>query len=141
MVADIMEIDIKVLNKSVNKGLRIAKENTNVSAGGSLVEFTTRDGRHVKFNTSITRVGGFMRKSWRSAPAVKSKAGGATKSIVNTADYSEYVNYGHRIVQGGVTKGWVQGQFMLEKAIIETEKSMKQEFQNEIERVNREHDS
>ncbi len=140
MVDDINEIDIKVLNRSVNEGLRVVKENTPVSAGGSLVEFTTRDGKSVKFNTAITRVGGFMRKSWRSAPAVKSKAGGVTKSIVNTADYSEYVNYGHRIVQGGITKGWVPGQFMLEKAISHTEKTMKKEFQKEVERVNREHD-
>lgn len=140
MFEDITDIDIKVLNRSVNEGVRVAKENTPVSAGGNIVDFITKDGVHVNFTTKSSRVGGFMRKSWRSAPAVKAKIGGATKSLVNSADYSEFVNYGHRIVQGGKEKGWVPGQFILEKAISHTEKVMKREFEKEVERVNREHD-
>lgn len=140
MLDDITDIDIKVLNKAVNEGVKVAKENTNV-------------------------VTGFMRKSWRSAPAVKRKGGGVTKTIVNTADYASYVNYGHRIVEKvgvinsikskdglkltfrnraygtGVTTGFVKGQFMLEKAISHTEKTMVKEFKKEVERVAREHGS
>jgi hypothetical protein len=118
----------------------MAKELTPVGKGGDIVDFTTKDGQRVTFKVSSPHIGGFMRKSWRSAPAVKAKAGGVTKSMVNSADYSEYVNYGHRIVQGGVNKGWVPGQFMLEKAISHTEKVMKREFENEVERVRKEHD-
>lgn len=139
MAEDIRDIDIKVLNRSVNEGLRVAKELTPVGKGGNVVDFTTRDGQHVQFTVSSPHIGGFMRKGWRSAPAVKSK-GGVTKSLVNSADYSEYVNYGHRIVQGGVNKGWVSGQFMLEKAISHTEKVMVREFNKEVERVKKEHD-
>ncbi len=116
MVADILEIDIKVLNRSVNSGLRIAKENTPV-------------------------VTSFMRKSWRSTPAVKTK-NGALKSLVNTADYSEFVNYGHRLTnKAGETVGWVSGRFILEKAMAHIEKRMPIEFKSEVERVNRAHDS
>jgi len=140
MLEDIRDIDIKCLNKAVNEGVKVAKQLTNVSEGGNIVDFTTRDGVHVNFTTKTTRVGGFMRKSWRSAPAVKSKSGGVTKSIVNNADYSSYVNYGHRIVQSGVTKGFVKGQFMLEKAINKVDKVLVSEFNKEVERVNREHD-
>ncbi len=140
MTEDIKDIDIKVLNRSVNEGVRIAKELTNTGKGGDVVDFITKDGQHVTFKISSPHVGGFMKKSWRSAPAVKAKAGGVTKSMVNSADYSEYVNYGHRIVQGGVNKGWVPGQFMLEKAISHTEKAMMREFNKEVERVKREHD-
>lgn len=140
MLDDITDIDIKILNRAVNEGVRVAKENTNVSEGGNVVDFTTSEGVHVHFTTDSTRVGGFMRKSWRSAPAVKAKRGGVTKSLVNTADYASFVNYGHRIVQGGVTKGWVNGQFMLEKAISATNKALEREFKKEIERVKREHD-
>ncbi len=140
MLGDITEIDVRILNRAVNEGVRVAKELTPISAGGTLVEFTTKDGTKVSFNVSSPRIGGFMRKSWRSAPAVKSKGGGATKSMVNSADYSEYVNYGHRIVQGGVNKGWVPGQFMLEKAVSHTEKVLKREFEKEVERVNRKYD-
>lgn len=116
MFDDIKEVDIKVLNKSVNEGARVAKENTPV-------------------------ISGFMRRQWRSAPAVKSVSGGATKSLVNSADYSEYVNYGHRIVnKAGETVGFVKGQFMLEKAVSHTEKTMAKEFSKEVERVDKAHD-
>lgn len=116
MLGDITEIDIKCLNRAVNEGVKAAKENTTV-------------------------VSGFMRKSWRSAPAVKSKSGGVTKSMVNTADYSEYVNYGHRTVnKAGETTGWVKGQYILEKAIKKVDKALEREFKKEVERVSREHD-
>ena len=116
MFNDITDIDIKVLNKAVNIGVADAKRNTNV-------------------------VSGFMRKSWKSPPAVKSKTGGVTKSLVNTADYSEFVNYGHRVVnKNGETVGWVKGQYMLEKAITATEKELVREFRKEIERLKRKHD-
>ena len=116
MFEDIEDIDKKVLNKSVNKGVAIAKKNTNV-------------------------VSGVMRRSWRSAPAVKSKSGEVTKSLVNSADYSEYVNYGHRIVNKlGETVGWVKGQFILEKAIGFIEKELVKDFKEEVERINKEHD-
>ena len=140
MEEDIREIDIKVLNSAVNEGVRVVKELTPLGKGGDVVEFTTKDGQNVTFKLSSPHVGGFMRKSWRSAPAVKSRSGGVTKSMVNSADYSEYVNYGHRIVQGCVNKGWVPGQFMLEKAISHTEKTLVSEFNKEVERVRKEHD-
>jgi hypothetical protein len=92
MLKDISEIDVRVLNKAVNKGLAVAKRNT-------------------------PRVTGFMIKSWKSTPTTKSRSG-AEKGIVNTADYSSFVNDGHRIVnKSGETVGWVKGQYMLEKAI------------------------
>ena len=82
-----------------------------------------------------------MRKSWRSAPAVKSKSGEVTKSLVNSADYSSYVNYGHRIVNKfGETKGFVKGQFILEKAVGVIEKELVKDFKEEVERVNKRHD-
>lgn len=117
MLEDITDIDVKVLNRSVNEGIKVAKQNTNVESG-------------------------FMRKAWRSAPAVKRKGGGVTKTMVNTADYSSFVNYGHRIVnQAGETIGWVDGRFMLEKAIKATEYELSKQFRKEVKRVAREHGS
>lgn len=116
MLDDVSEIDVKILNESVKKGVEVAKDNTNIDTG-------------------------FMRKSWRATPAVKSASGEVKKVLVNSADYSEFVNYGHRIVDGeGKTVGFVKGQFMLEKAISHAEKTMKKEFEKEIERINRKHD-
>lgn len=116
MFDDITEIDIRILNRAVNEGLVDVKKNTPVDTG-------------------------FMRRSWRSAPAVKAKVGGVTKSMVNSANYSSFVNYGHRIVNHlGETIGWVKGQFMLEKAIHKVDKVLEREFKAEVERVRRKHD-
>lgn len=121
MLGDIEEIDKKVLNKSVNKGLAHVKQNTPVGVYPN-------------------KQGGFMRRSWRSAPAVKSKSGGVTKNLVNSADYSSYVNYGHRVVnKRGETVGWVEGKFMLEKAVGFIERELVKDFREEVERINRAH--
>lgn len=115
MLDDIRDIDVRVLNKAVNEGVKVAKQNTNV-------------------------VTGFMRRSWKPTPTVK-KTDGAEKGIVNTADYSSFVNDGHRLVDGaGNTVGFVKGQYMLEKANSMIEKTMAREFKKEIEEVNRKHD-
>ncbi|QHI72897.1 HK97 gp10 family phage protein [Aminipila terrae] len=114
MFGDIREIDVKVLDKSVNVGARNAKENTPVATS-------------------------FMQKSWRAVPARKSKQG-AEKELINTADYSSYVNDGHRIVNKlGETIGFIKGKFILEGAIRLVEKTLKNEFEKEVERVNKKH--
>ncbi len=114
MLGDIGEVDKKVLNRAVNAGVRVAKENTPV-------------------------ITGFMRRRWGTYPARKT-SDGITKRMFNAAGYSEYVNYGHRTVDGeGNTTGWVEGKFILEKAVTHAEKVMKREFEKEINRINREH--
>ena len=116
LLDDTRDIDIKVLNRAVNEGVADAKRNTNV-------------------------VTGYMRRGWKSAPAVKSRTGGVTKTMVNVMDYASYVNYGHRLVnRSGETVGFVKGQFMLEKAIHKVDKALEREFKKEVERVNRKHD-
>ncbi|MDD2401693.1 MAG: HK97 gp10 family phage protein [Clostridia bacterium] len=115
MLGDISDIDVRCLNKAVNIGLGDVKRNTPVDTG-------------------------FMRKRWHTTPAIKSKDG-VTKSLANPADYASYVNDGHRIVdKTGRTTGFVDGQFMLEGAIHKVDKSLKREFEKEVERVNRKHD-
>lgn len=139
MLDDVSEIDKKVLNKAVNLGAAYAKRNTPVGMRGNVVEFTTRDGKHVRFEMRYSRIGGFMRRSWHVTPTKKTPKG-IEKELINTADYAEYVNYGHRIVQGGKTKGWVKGLFILEKAINRVGKALVRYFKEEVERVNRKHD-
>lgn len=115
MLDDISEIDKRVLDKAVSIGLADAKRNTPV-------------------------VTGFMRRSWAVTPTKKT-ASGAEKSLINKADYSSYVNYGHRIVnRSGETVGWAPGKFILEKAVSKVEKQLVEEFRKEVERVNKKHD-
>lgn len=122
MIGDISEIDEKVLTRAVDEGLAVAKYNTPV-------------------------ITGFMRKSWNS-PAVKRYRGCVEKELANSADYASFVNDGHRQEVGryvpaiGKTlkKPWVEGQYMLEKAINKADRVIPREFEKEVERVNREHD-
>lgn len=119
MLADIQEIDIRVLNRAVNAGVVYAKNKSPV-------------------------ITGFYRKNWRSAPAVKAKGGGAIKTLVNCADYSSYVNYGHRTVDGGGnTTGFVKsavGDHLLERTAVYAGKQLEKEFRKEVEAVQKRHD-
>lgn len=115
MFDDIREIEVNVLNKAVNVGVKDVKANTNV-------------------------VTGYMKKSWRSTP-IKKSTDGVSKAINNYMEYAPHVNYGHRIVnKEKETIGFVKGQFMLEKAVSKVDKAMLKEFKKEVERVNRKHD-
>lgn len=115
MFDDIRDIEINVLTKAVSIGVKDVKSHTPVDSG-------------------------YMRKSWKSTPIKKSNDG-VSKFIMNFMDYSSYVNYGHRVVNGkGETIGFVKGHFMLEKAINKVDKALVKEFQKEVERVNRKHD-
>lgn len=115
LLGDVKDIDKKCLDKAVNLGAADVK-------------------RHTPVVTS------FMRKSWHVTRTTPS-AGGIEKSLYNSADYSSFVNDGHRLVNGaGETTGWVNGQFMLERAVNKVDKSLEREFKKEVERVNKNHD-
>lgn len=119
MLDDVREIDIKILNQAVNEGMRHAKDQSPV-------------------------ITGFFRKNWRSAPAVKTRDGGVSKNLVNSADYASYVNYGHRTVDGaGNTTGYVrsdEGDHLLEKTLNYVSKRLIELFQKEVEAVQHRHD-
>lgn len=115
MVKDISAIDARILTIAVNKGMASAKRNT----------------------PTVTH---FMKASWGVTPTKTTKRKGAEKSLYNGADYSSFVNDGHRKVnQAGETTGWVPGQHQLETAEKAVRRSLKQEFAKEIERVNKAH--
>ena len=140
LLGDISEIDKKVLNKAVNVGLAEAKRLTPVGVYTKEVNFTTRDGKNVSFNIRKTKVGGHMRISWSASRTISDRKG-VRKTLFNTAEYAPYVNYGHRIVIRGITKGFVPGKFILEKAADKVQKAMINEFDKAINEVKKKHDS
>lgn len=111
MLGDISGIDVKIMNIAVNKGLASAKQSTHVKTG-------------------------FMKKMWGTTPTKKTRKG-VEKGLYNGADYSSFVNDGHRLVNSnGETVGFIDGQHMLEKAEKAVRRSMKQEFDKEVQRIN-----
>ena len=145
MVEDIQQIDKKVLNKAVNAGAAYAKRRTPVGDHPNPVTFIVNNGpgvrKVVSFKVKNPGVGGFLRKSWHKLPTKKTKAGVETE-LVNTAEYSTYWNYGHRIVtkKGGPTKGFVKGTFVLEKTRGYIEKQLVKEFEKEVKAMQSKHD-
>ena len=145
MVEDIQQIDKKVLNKAVNAGAAYAKRRTPVGDHPNPVTFIVNNGPGVRqvvsFKVKNPGGGGFLRNSWHQLPTKKTKAGVETE-LVNTAEYSTYWNYGHRIVtkKGGPTKGFVKGTFVLEKTKGYIEKQLVKEFEKEVKAVQSRHD-
>lgn len=116
MLDDVSEIDKVILNETGKKAVRRLKEVTPADTG-------------------------FMRKSWRSAPAVKNRANEVKKVIVNTADYASFVNDGHRIVnRKGETVGFIKGSYILERALSQADKDIVKAFEEEVRRVSKKHD-
>lgn len=76
---------------------------------------------------------GILRESWDLGPIVK-KGSRYEVKIMNSVDYAQYVEYGHRLVVDGVTVGWVDGQFMLTIAEDEVVKRMDRIIKLETER-------
>lgn len=119
MLDDVREIDIKILNQAVNEGMRHAKDQSPV-------------------------ITGFFRKNWRSAPAVRTRDGGVSKNLVNSADYASYVNYGHRTVgSAGNTTGYVRsanGDHLLERTENYINKRLIELFKAELEAIQKKYD-
>lgn len=117
MCGDISDIDVKVLNKAVNEGVKYAKNNSPV-------------------------ITGFYRKNWKASPIIK-RGGGVTKMLENSAGYASYVNYGHRTVnKAGETTGYVKsklGDHLLERTVDQVSKRMTSEFEKEVKEVQERH--
>ena len=145
MMGDICSIDKRVLNRAVNEGVAYAKRNTPVGEHPNPVTFTIKNGPKsgelVSFEVSNPGVGGFLRKSWHKLPTIKI-GNGIEAELINSADYSSFWNYGHRIVtkKGGPTKGFVKGTFLLEKTKGRVQKQMVKEFDKEVKAVQKRHD-
>ena len=76
---------------------------------------------------------GLLRESWDLGPIVK-KGNHYEVKIMNSVDYAQYVEYGHRLVVNDVTVGWVDGQFMLTIAEDEVVKRMDRIIKLETEK-------
>ena len=125
MCGDISQIDKKVLTASVNTGLKDVKKNTPIG----------------QYPAGSGKTGGTMRKNWHS-PLAQKTGGGVEKTLENPVEYAGYVNNGHRTVNGsGETTGFVEGQFMLEKAVHVVDAAMSREFETEVRRVQQRHDN
>lgn len=127
----------RVITLTANKAMQVAKENTPRGQYPDTVEFTTKEGKRVSFKVT-QKQGGTLIKSWHMGKLKKSKRK-ITKEFNNVAEYAMYVNNGHRIVRKGVTIGYVNPQYFLEKGMAVADQAMDKLFQLEVERLKKKH--
>ena len=81
-----------------------------------------------RYPASAHKTGGTLRRSWsRSDVNYTSRA--LVVKISNNQDYASFVENGHRTRSGG----WVNGRFMLKKALKETEQRTLTQTQKELD--------
>lgn len=112
--------------KDAAKRYKLSAEQLNGEIKGALNKIGMKIVADCKRNTPV--LSGHMRRSWSLSPA--QKQGDTIKAeVLNGAEYSFYVNNGHR--QGS---NWVRGSFMVENAL----SRIMPEFEGEMhERVQR----
>lgn len=92
------------------------------------------------------RTGGTMRSAWQTT-RVSKKGGVYSQTVKNPIEYARYVEYGHRQTVGRyvpalgkrLKQGFVKGQYMLTKAVIQTnsvaDKIVKNRIDKELKKV------
>lgn len=83
---------------------------------------------HIKRKTHV--ISGNLRRRWFKK--VEKRRGQVVIWLKNDAEYAEAVNNGHRVVRGGRTVGYVEGQRMLEKGVEEYKQSL---LSSDVERM------
>lgn len=103
----------KMAHELANRMLRAVKKKTPVGEYSDLVEFTTREGKHVSFDITQEKVGGTLRRGWQSGNVRKKQGNIFVIEVFNNVFYADYVESGHRVVSKGQTAGFVPGKFMM----------------------------
>lgn len=119
--AIVQELAARLLAKVVKR--------TPVGEYNKSVNFTTKDGKKVSFTPHNGRVGGNLRRSWKIGQVTK-VMGDYVIEVFNTAEYADFVNYGHR-TRGG--KGWVMGSFFLTISEKELQRDMPAIIERKLE--------
>lgn len=115
MVECISELGARLLAKVIKR--------TPVGVYPGVVRFVTADGKEVCFNVT-PKTGGDLRRGWDVSQPIRDGDMYAI-TVFNSEDYSQYVEYGHRIVnRKGEVKGWKEGTFMLTESEAELERQL-----------------
>lgn len=88
-------------------------------------------GDNGKKGRTAKRVGGTLKKGWKISQYPKTAGCVTTIEISNPVHYASYVEHGHKTRNGG----FVQGKFMLEKAVNRTHNRLQEIFDAELKKI------
>ena len=83
-----------------------------------------------KYSKSTGKQGGTLKRGW-TIGEIRKEGDTYVIEIVNPVEYASYVEYGHRTANH---KGWVPGQFFMQKSVQEIEKITPKILENEIKK-------
>lgn len=126
---DLIKMQEKEIDKFIKESTKVlaskflasVKERTPRGDYNGKVEFNTRDGEFVSFESKKQPTqGGTLIQGWEMGE-LKKTGQGYEVEIYNNVEYAEFVENGHviRNKKGGEAKGWVEGRFMLRNTEIE----------------------
>ena len=120
--------DLKKMRDKIGKALSDSEINNCLES--TVKELSGRLLRSVIRNTPQGKTGS-LRKGWTTLP-LKRLPKGVSVDVVNDVSYAIYVENGHRTKNH---KGWVEGQFMLEKAETEVKNVMQKAVKDKINKL------
>lgn len=115
------------LSKRIDKA--VSEETLNKVARNIIRKAAETVIKFAKENTPVDT--GWLRRSWYKSN-VKIQGKDLVVTIYNNAEYAMFVEFGHRIVQRGVTVGFEDGKFMLTLAIDEMKKLLPEITEKQI---------
>ena len=111
------------LEKAFDRGLEAWECDIALKDAGKMGQKCVRE---VKRKTHW--ISGNLRRRWSSR----------TEKGSNDVEYAPYVNDGHRIVRGGKTVGYAEGQHMLEKGVsVYTDNYLRDDLQGMVDDIGR----
>ena len=120
--------DLKKMRDKIGKALSDSEINNCLES--TVKELSGRLLRSVIRNTPQGKTGS-LRKGWTTLP-LKRLPIGVSVDVVNDVSYAIYVEKGHRTKNH---KGWVEGQFMLEKAETEVKNVMQKAVKDKMNKL------
>lgn len=122
------KVDFSELEK-LEKEMKITAQEFDDFLRDFLTEMALRVVAKTKPRTPVDT--GALRNGWDMGSI---KGGGKEISIeiFNPMEYATEIEYGHRIVRGGIEVGYYNGRFMLKTSIDEIDKEMPERYKNEF---------
>lgn len=122
------KVDFSELEK-LEKEMKITAQEFNDFLRDFLTEMVLRVIAKTKPRTPVDT--GALRNGW-DIGGIKGSGKEISVEIFNPMEYATDIEYGHRIVRGGIEVGYYNGRFMLKTSIDEIDKEMPERYKNEF---------
>ena len=115
--------------ENLEKSLKISEQDFEDFLRSFLVEMANRVIAKTKPKTPVDT--GALKSAWQLG-SISGRGKEISIEILNPMEYATDIEYGHRIVRGGVEVGWYEGRFMLKTSIDEIDRQMPARYRKKL---------